>query len=152
MAESAAVITYRAAGGVVIDQDQMLLLDRPSRGEVRLPKGHIESGEDPQTAALREVMEESGYADLVVMASLGSRTIEFEYDGRQIKREEHYFLLALASDAQVKRSKKDAAQFFPIWKPLDEAVTLLTFPTEQDVAQRAAVLYRTASGSAQSSQ
>ena len=133
---------YRAAGGVVIADGQMLLLDRPSRGEVRLPKGHIEAGEDPQTAAQREVTEESGYADLVVVAPLGSRTVEFDYGGRHITREEHYFLMALASDAQVRRSKKDAAQFFPIWKPLDEAIALLTFPAEQAVAQQAALVYR----------
>ena len=37
---------YLAAGGVVIHDGRMLVLDRPSRGEVRLPKGHIEGGED----------------------------------------------------------------------------------------------------------
>lgn len=152
MPKSTAVVTYRSAGGVVIDQGQMLLLDRPSRGEVRLPKGHIEDGEDIQTAALREVTEESGYADLVVVAPLGSRTVEFEYQGRHVRREEHYLLMALASNAQAKRSKKDAAQFFPIWKSLDEAVSLLTFPAEQEVAQQAALVYRTASASAPSSQ
>lgn len=136
--------TYRAAGGVVIHQGWMLLLDRPSRGEVRLPKGHIEDGEDPQTAALREVTEESGYADLSVIAPLGSQTVEFDYDGGHVVREEHYFLMALASDAQARRSKKDAAQFSPVWQPVEEAIALLTFAAERAVAQRAALVYRNA--------
>jgi len=138
--------TYRAAGGVVIRDGQILLLDRPSRGEVRLPKGHIEDGEDPQTAALREVTEESGYADLVVTAPLGSQTVEFDYAGNHVVREEHYFLMALRSDAQVRRSKKDAAQFFPIWKPIEEAVALLTYAAEREVAQGAARIYRGEAG------
>ncbi len=138
--------TYRAAGGVVIRAGEMLLLDRPSRGEVRLPKGHIEAGEDPQTAALREVTEESGYADLVATAPLGCRTVEFDYAGNHVVREEHYFLMALRSDAQVRRSKKDAAQFFPIWKPITEAAALLTYAAEREVAQEAAAVYRDESG------
>ena len=134
--------TYRAAGGVVIRAGEILLLDRPSRGEVRLPKGHIEAGEDPQTAALREVTEESGYADLLVAADLGQQIVEFEYAGAHVVREEHYFLMLLRSEAEVRRSKKDAAQFFPMWKPIEEAVDLLTYAAERDVAQRAAAVYR----------
>ncbi len=135
-------LTYRAAGGVVMDGNLMLLLDRPARGEVRLPKGHIERDEDAQTAAVREVMEESGYADLAVAADLGRQLVEFALDGRHMVREEHYFLMVLRSDFQIERSKKDAAQFFPIWKPVEEAVELLTYAAEQEVARRAAAAYR----------
>jgi 8-oxo-dGTP pyrophosphatase MutT (NUDIX family) len=134
--------TYRAAGGVVIADGHMLLLDRPSRGEVRLPKGHIEDGEDEQMAALREVAEESGYCDLLVAANLGGQQVEFDYAGSHVVREEHYFLMILRSDAQIERSKKDAAQFFPIWKPIAEAASLLTYAVEQEIAQRAAAIYR----------
>lgn len=134
--------TYRAAGGVVVADGRMLLLDRPSRGEVRLPKGHIEVDEDEQTAALREVAEESGYCDVQIAADLGRQVVEFDYEGSHVVREEYYFLMILGSDAQMKRSKKDAAQFFPIWKPIAEAVELLTYAAEQEVAQRAAAAYR----------
>ncbi len=48
-----------SAGGVVFYQDRVLLL-RKKRGYWVLPKGRIESGEDMETAALREVQEESG--------------------------------------------------------------------------------------------
>lgn len=140
-------LAYRAAGGVVIHGGFMLLLDRPSRGEVRLPKGHIEDGEDPETAALREVTEESGYADLTIAADLGQQQVEFDLDGRHVVREEYYFLMSMHSEAQVARDKKDAAQFFPIWKPLDEAISLLTYVAEQEMARRAAGTYRRMAGS-----
>lgn len=128
---------YHAAGAVVIDDGAMLLLDRPSRGEVRLPKGHIEAGEDPQTAALREVAEESGYCDLRVLADLGAQVVEFDYEGAHYVRTEHYFLAALASAAQAPRSKKDANQFRVIWVPLEQAPGRLTYAAEQEVARKA---------------
>ncbi len=135
---------YSAAGGVIIDAGRLLLLDRPSRGEVRLPKGHIEPGEDAEETALREVAEESGYCDLTVVADLGSHTIEFEYEGAAVVRHEHYFLLALAGDRQLQRSKSDAAQFAPIWVAAEQAVDLLTYAAEQDAARRAVAAYQAA--------
>jgi len=39
---------------------------------VRLPKGHIELGEDAVTAAMRETKEESGITDLKLVKDLGS--------------------------------------------------------------------------------
>ena len=99
---------YAAAGGMVIDDGRMLVLDRPSRGEVRLPKGHMEAGEDAAETALRETMEESGYADLGIVADLGSQVVEFEFEGDHVVRTEHYFLLALVSETQVRRSKQDS--------------------------------------------
>jgi 8-oxo-dGTP pyrophosphatase MutT (NUDIX family) len=133
---------YQAAGGVVIEAGTVLLLDRPNRGEVRLPKGHIEADEDPQTAALREVAEESGYCDLQVLADLGVQMVEFDYEGAHYMRSEHYFLVTLASDAQVQRSKKDAGQFHVIWAPLGEAADLLTYAAEQEVARKAILAYQ----------
>lgn len=54
-----------SAGGVVFYQNKVLLL-RKKRGYWVLPKGRIEVGEDVETAALREVKEESGVcADIV---------------------------------------------------------------------------------------
>jgi predicted NUDIX family NTP pyrophosphohydrolase len=45
---------YTAAGGVVVHDGHVLVLVRRGRGEVRLPKGHVEPGEEVQAAALRE--------------------------------------------------------------------------------------------------
>jgi 8-oxo-dGTP pyrophosphatase MutT (NUDIX family) len=132
---------YAAAGGVVINDGCMLVLDRPGRGEVRLPKGHIEDGEDPAATALRETAEESGYADLDIVTDLGSQVVEFDFEGNRVVRMEHYFLLRLLSEAQVRRSKQDTAQFQPLWLPLDEVETHLTYLAEQEVARRAIAAY-----------
>jgi len=55
-----------AAGGVPMRQrdgrTQLLLIHRPRHDDWTLPKGHIEPGEHPLVAALREVNEETGIA------------------------------------------------------------------------------------------
>ncbi len=130
---------YQAAGGVVIHDGQMLLLDRPGRGEVRLPKGHVEPGESPRDAALRETREEAGYADLEIVADLGSIMNHFAVPAqdRDITREEIFYLMRLNSDAQASRDEHDARQFRAMWVRLQEAPDRLTFGSEQEFARRA---------------
>lgn len=132
---------YATGGGVVIYQQQMLLLDRPARQEVRLPKGHIDPGETPIVTALRETQEESGYADLQVLADLGSQVVTFQHHGQQYIRTEFYFLMTLQSKAQVARPTEDASQFQTIWLPLAEAVAALTFEAEKNIARKAIEAY-----------
>lgn len=134
---------YRAAGGVVVHEGKMLVLDRPSRGEVRLPKGHIDPGEAPPETALRETTEESGYADLAIIGELGERLVEFDLGGTHVVRTEYYYLMQLRSDAIERRNKKDEAQFKVIWLPAEHAIGALTYRAEQEVAQRAVNLLAT---------
>jgi 8-oxo-dGTP pyrophosphatase MutT (NUDIX family) len=129
-------VRYAAAGGVVVSGDRVLALRRPSRGEVRLPKGHVELGEDVQAAALREIREESGYADLVLKADLGTQVVEFDYEGRHVVRTERYFLMALAESP--KGSLPDGEeQFETVWLTWDEALAALTFEVEREWVRRA---------------
>lgn len=135
---------YAAAGGVVIDDGEMLLLDRPSRNEVRLPKGHIEPLEDPEETALREVQEETGIADLEIAGDLGERIVEFDYRGDHFRRTERYYLMRRTGDGTVPRSTKDEADFHPLWVPMMQAAALLTYAAERDVAKQAILLYESA--------
>jgi 8-oxo-dGTP pyrophosphatase MutT (NUDIX family) len=130
------LVRYRAAGGVVVDGDCVLVLRRPGRGEVRLPKGHVDPGETPRAAALREVSEESGYADLEIVADLGIQIVEFDWNERHYVRDEHYFLMSLRSKQCVARNHHDEYQFIPDWMTWDEAITLLTFEAEREWVRR----------------
>jgi len=52
-----------SAGGVIIEDGKTLLIRmRNLKGELvwTFPKGHVEAGETPELAALREVTEETG--------------------------------------------------------------------------------------------
>lgn len=136
------IVDYVAAGGVIIHDDKMLILDRPSRGEVRLPKGHVDPGESHEETALRETIEETGYFELEIVADLGQHLVEFDNKDRRYRRTEHYYLLRKLGDGQEPRSPKDEEQFHILWVPLLEAVELLTYPTEQEVALRAIAVYQ----------
>ena len=126
---------YDAAGGVVVRDGRVLALKRPSRDEVRLPKGHVEPGEDAQETALREVGEESGYDGLVVQADLGEQLVEFDHAGRHVVRNERYFLMALADPGAALSGGE--AQFEPEWLTWDEALAELTFEAEREWVRRA---------------
>ncbi len=130
------VVLYTAAGGVVVHDGRVLALRRPGRGEVRLPKGHVEPGEDTRAAALRETCEESGYAGLVLQADLGTQVVEFSYEDQHIRRTECYFLMGLEEGAEVSPSGGEE-QFEPVWLTWDEALATLTFEAEREWVRRA---------------
>lgn len=59
-----------AAGGIVIINNAILAIKR--NGIPDLPKGHIEKNEQPDIAAIREVMEETSIANLEIIRQLPS--------------------------------------------------------------------------------
>jgi 8-oxo-dGTP pyrophosphatase MutT (NUDIX family) len=130
------VVRYTAAGGVVVHGGRVLVLRRPSRGEVRLPKGHVEPGETVEETALREVGEESGYTGLVLGADLGTQEVAFGHKGRRYVRTERYFLMTLAGDAESARSDGET-QFEPAWFPWDDALRALSYEAEREWVRRA---------------
>lgn len=132
-----AVVEYGTGGGVVIHEGKMLLLERPARNEVRLPKGHIDPGETVRETALRETTEESGYCDLAIVADLGAQLNKFEHKGDHYRRTERYYLMSLNSPETVTRNATDAKQFNPVWVSLTEAPARLTFESERRVAEQA---------------
>lgn len=135
--------SYRSAGGVVFDQaGRVLLIERTVDGvhEIRLPKGHIDPGETPEAAALREVCEETGFCDLRIVADLGWATVDFETAQAQVRRDERYYLMALTSDRRQAPQFQTAneALYGNRWvQGFVEAEALLTFEAEKAVVRRA---------------
>ena len=123
-------VTLTTAGGVVTHGEQVLVLRSARYSDLRLPKGHIEEGESPREAALREVAEESGYADLEIVADLGEQTVEFDAYDQHTIRHEHYFLMRLRSTQQIARDLADL-KFTPEWMPWQQAIEELEFDEER---------------------
>ena len=57
-----------AAGGIIMKDGKYVSIVR--KGIPDLPKGHIEKGETPEAAALREVEEETGIGNLKIVKAL----------------------------------------------------------------------------------
>lgn len=134
------------AGGVVLDDRDCILTlvrdverDGGQVHEVRLPKGHIDPGETPEAAALREVREESGYAGLEIEVDLGTAHSEFDFRGKHHTRDERYFLMRLTRpERQVPEpTGPEEALFSPEWLELEEAEKRLSYASEREFARRA---------------
>ncbi len=145
MESKATHCSYSSAGGVVVAATgEVLVLVRTKRlgpddrPEVRLPKGHIEPGESPGEAALREVREESGLVHLVVLADLGNQQVRFTWRGTHYLRDESYYLMAVCPGVEHAMPE---AQFERRWLGWADALKHLTFEAEKEWVRRAQVAW-----------
>lgn len=90
----------RAAGVIAVTKDKKIIVGHqfragPERVMIELPGGYVEVGEDPQEAAVRELLEETGY-ESQHMTFLGAFPKDASVNGTW-----HYYLAtdcALASN------------------------------------------------------
>jgi 8-oxo-dGTP pyrophosphatase MutT (NUDIX family) len=133
---------YTASGGIIIRGGQALLLHKHKKDEYVLPKGHVEPGETLEAAALREAREETGFANLRLLDSLGTLHSHYEDRGYRVERDETYFVMQLLDDAADETRDYDDAQhdrdtFNKLWLPLPAAAARLTYEPARTFMQRA---------------
>jgi 8-oxo-dGTP pyrophosphatase MutT (NUDIX family) len=128
-----------SAGGFVLDRRPSppraaLIARRDRRGRLvwSLPKGHIEAGETPEEAAIREIFEETGITG-TILASLGTIDFWFMADEKRIHKTVHHFVLE-AQDVEL--SDADAEVTEVAWVPLDEVVARLRYADERRLVDR----------------
>jgi 8-oxo-dGTP pyrophosphatase MutT (NUDIX family) len=116
----------RTEGG---EREYLLVEARGRRREWVLPKGHIERGETPEAAAVREVQEEAG-----VRAEPVSRAGESEYavDGRTVRV--IFFLMRYLGEAGRQEDRARA------WRRYEDALRLLRFDDTRHVLMQAHAL------------
>lgn len=84
-----------AAGGVVVIDNQFVAIER--FGIPDLPKGHIEEGESPETAAMREVEEETGITELEIIDELPATWHCYQLNGVWTVKKTSWFLMETSS-------------------------------------------------------
>ena len=84
-----------AAGGVVIIDNQFVAIER--NGIPDLPKGHIEKGESPEVAALREVEEETGITDLEIIKEIPATWHCYILDNQWTIKKTNWYLMHTTS-------------------------------------------------------
>jgi len=110
------------AGGIVFRGDGrgisiLLVTAKKEAGHWIFPKGHIEPGESPEVAALRETSEEAGVeGELVAPAG---EPLEFTWGGTRYRV--RYFLIRAGSETPRTDGRTKE------WLPFEEALARLSF-------------------------
>ena len=120
------------AGGVVINQQQMVLVVSQNGTSWSLPKGHVDPGEEPLQAAIREIREESGITDLAFLSTLGSYgRYKIGLNTGEDKSEWKVLFFFLFKTRQDKLKPQDPHNPEARWIHPDEVEALLTHPKDK---------------------
>jgi 8-oxo-dGTP pyrophosphatase MutT (NUDIX family) len=109
------------AGGLVFRRREgeihyLIVRAKPDPSHWVIPKGHIESGESPEAAAVREIWEETG-VQAKIIASLGTST--FIYQGKQVHT--IFYLLKYQEETAPQEERESH------WGLFEKTLKLLTF-------------------------
>ena len=134
-----------SAGGIVFRREPSLsarfLLIRDSYRNWGFPKGHLEGGESPAEAALRETSEETGLTELTLHGPIRIIDWHFRFRGRYIHKFCHFFLFESAVGDVVPQLDEGITDHR--WCALDEALETLSYDNARGVLKRAADMART---------
>lgn len=130
-----------SAGGIVFRRDgdrTLYLLIRDSYRNWGFPKGHLEEGEAPAAAALREVGEETGLADLELRAPIETIDWEFRFRGKRIHKTCHFFLI----ETPGRRTTPLLAEGITAcrWASFEQADQLIAYDNARSVLRQAQAL------------
>jgi 8-oxo-dGTP pyrophosphatase MutT (NUDIX family) len=134
-----------SAGGIVFRRDTAgllrFLLIKDSYDNWGFPKGHLEDGESPADAALRETAEETGLGDLRLHGPIRIIDWHFRFRGRFIHKFCHFFLF----ESPVAEAAPQVAEGITAcrWCTLEEALRDLSYDNARGVLKRAADMART---------
>ncbi|MBI5754500.1 NUDIX domain-containing protein [Candidatus Peregrinibacteria bacterium] len=127
--KSCGIVLFREKDGINL----FLLLHYPS-GHWDLPKGHVEKGETEHQTAARELLEETGIADIQFIDGFREE-ISYKYRrNKKISNKQVVFFLAKTSLENIKISFEHRG--FK-WLPYEAAFNKLTFDNAKNLVKKA---------------
>ena len=121
----------RAAGAVLVDGDRVALVHRPRYDDWTLPKGKHQPGEDDIAAALREVLEETGFEGRIER-DLGVVCYTVEKHGAVLPKVVRYYVMRVEAGAFAPNNEVDELR----WMTPGQAAQLLTYERDREVLAR----------------
>ena len=128
-----------SAGGVIFrwqGETPHILLIRDAYQHWGLPKGHLEDGETPAGAALREVEEETGLGNLVLGPPLQTIDWFFRAQGRLIHKYCHFYLIEAPTGETCPQADEGITAC--AWVPLPDALRQISYDNAREVLRLAA--------------
>lgn len=120
-----------SSGGVVIKDGKVLLIKvKNLKGEVvwTFPKGHIEN-ESPQEAAIREVLEETGYLCKIIK-ELKKVEYFFKHKGELIRKNVIWYLM----EPVEKKGEFDKNEIiYASWVEINKAKDMLSYKSDTEI-------------------
>jgi 8-oxo-dGTP pyrophosphatase MutT (NUDIX family) len=121
------------AGGVVMNSRGQVLVVNQRNTSWSLPKGRIQEGEDALAAARREIYEETGIRDLMLIRALGSyQRFRIGKDGDEDETELKTIFMFLFKTTESVLSPVDDDISEARWVEGKEVVGLLTHPKDKE--------------------
>jgi 8-oxo-dGTP pyrophosphatase MutT (NUDIX family) len=125
-------MTIRQSGAIVVRLDAkeprvLLVTAKRNPQNWIFPKGHIEKGETPEAAALREAKEEAGVTGKVVCPA---GVLEYSFLG--VKARVEYFLAVLTRETGKPEDGRERA-----WCKLDDALERLSYKNTRKLLRKA---------------
>jgi 8-oxo-dGTP pyrophosphatase MutT (NUDIX family) len=125
------IVLRRAAAGLELVLGRRRREDRSAAWS--LPKGTPAGDESVEQTALREVHEETGL-DVRIVQPVGPIEYFFMQRGTRVHKTVHYFLME-ATGGDIARHDQEFDEVR--WVPVEEARTLMSYPTERDILEEA---------------
>jgi 8-oxo-dGTP pyrophosphatase MutT (NUDIX family) len=137
------VETAVSAGGVVFRHGEegieIVICGRIGDGVWGLPKGTPHDGESLEETAIREVSEETGL-EVQIAEKVGVVEYWFARTGvRYHKWVHHYLFQATGGDTDSHDLEYDRVE----WRPIENALRILTFKNESDMVEKAREIIET---------
>lgn len=128
------MVKVESAGGVVLNNQGLILVVSQPGKSWSLPKGRVEKGESRIAAARREIFEETGLKNLKLVKELGHYK---RFGGTDTgKKELKTIFMFLFKTSQKMLKSKDLANKQAKWVPKEQVTKLLTYKKDKEFFKR----------------
>lgn len=141
-------VKHESAGGFVFFEDSLthelsVALLRKTDGHYVIPKGHLQKGEKPKAAAIREVSEELSLKDapkIISFLGIDRYTFILDDSGTIHYKNVHLYVFRLNKKVSIKPLEKEGFEATE-WLPFEIALEKISFDKENLLKARQAFYY-----------